>query len=767
MRYSNASLLASDQAKLLAILIGVFLISFSSLMLEVTITRIFSTTIWYHFAFMAISVALLGWGLGGILLYFLRQKFNLSSICFSAVIASLFSISIPVYIWTILQSSMSPSNLTAYYLISIVPFALGGMSMSFLFDFFADQASKIYFADLVGASFGSLSIEPTLVGLGAESAALALGVTTAIGGIFLALVSKKRRIVGLSLICLIATSAILISNSQLQFITISNAPTKRMFRDLENFPESHIVYTKWNSFSRIDVVEGLPDSLATIYIDADALSIILEWDGVIESVAYLEETLDFIPYRFVSKPKSLIIGSGGGRDVVIALVGNSSEVIAVELNPIIVEATRSYGENAGNVYDQDKVYTVVDEGRSFIGRSDTDYDIVTLTLVDSWAAIMSGGYALAENYLYTLEAFKEYIDHLTDDGILMMIRWHNEIPRLVSTTVTAFQARDLTIPEVGKRVIVILDESDPRIKSLFMVKRSPWTTSQVEEIENWINTSGPNYRIRYAPYSQSEKLYSDLFNNEITLEQFYSNFSYPVQPVTDDSPYFFNWEHPIPSSLGDLITLTLAFAIIVITLPLIIKRRHFAKFNDGEFTFIIYFAALGLAYMLIEIALIQKYILFLGYPTRALSVIIFSLLLSSGIGSFFSRWISEKTIIKNVLFASPLIVVLLVSYILFMPSLFAFFLMQESSIRILLTVLMLFPLGFLMGIPFPTGLRILASSSSKKVPWMWAINGAMSVLGSILATAVGMIWGFSYAMIIAGLAYLTTLLVALYWWRTK
>lgn len=761
----DVSMTASTHGRfnLFMIMAGVFLVSFSGLMLEITITRIFSTTIWYHYAFMAISVALFGWGLGGLFLYFLRRRFTFRALNLSVVLALIFSISIPVYVWGVFQFPMSPSYLNFYYLASIIPFLLGGMCVSLLFDYFAHSANKIYFADLIGASFGSLSLEPALILLGAESTALILGVTASVAGVFLALASKKRKLVALSLIGLTITSFVFLSNSQYSTIGISNAPSKTMFQDLKNHPESHIVLTKWNSFSRIDVVEGQPDSLATIYIDADALTHVLNWDGDVKSAEYLKETMDFIPYHLVDRPTTLIVGSGGGRDIIISLVGESSEVIAVELNPIIVGVTRSYGNRAGSVYDQNKVMAVVDEGRSFISRSTEKYDIIVLTLVDSWAAIASGGYALAENYLYTLEAFEQYLNHLTDGGILIMIRWHNEIPRLVSTAVVAFQTKGKSAQEAGKHIAIVLDESDEKVRSLFMVRKTPFNKTDVEEIEKVVRALGPYHRIRYAPYSPADEPYSSLFNGTISLDQFYSSFSYPVEPVTDDAPYFFNWERPIPKSLSDLIKLTLFLAIIIIGLPWIIKKRRSTKHTGCEFSFVVYFSALGLAYMLLEIALIQKFILFLGYPTRALSVIIFSLLLSSGIGSFLSRWISKREVVTNILLACPLILILVTSYILFIPFLFEIFLQQETMIRILVTITLLFPLGFLMGIPFPTGVRILAASSSQSVPWMWGINGAMSVLGSVLATAIGILWGFKYAMIVGALAYLIALLCAGYW----
>jgi spermidine synthase len=256
-----------------------------------------------------------------------------------------------------------------------------------------------------------------------------------------------------------------------------------MFQILEKNPELKIVSTRWNSFSRVDVIEGpVGNDLAYIFIDADASTVVLKWDGKLESAQYLNKTIDFLPYYLVDKPKVLIIGSGGGRDVLIALVGNSSRIVAVELNPIIVDATKNYGEKAGNIYNNSKVEVIIDEGRSFVSRSNEKYDLIVLTLVDSWAAFSAGGYALAENYLYTVEAFKQYIDHLSDNGFLVIIRWSVEIPRLVSTATAVLQEKGKTVNEAGTHMAIILENiGEPNNRALFLLKKTPFTETEAQK----------------------------------------------------------------------------------------------------------------------------------------------------------------------------------------------------------------------------------------------------------------------------------------------
>ncbi len=756
-----------SRLRFVIILVGIFFVSFSGLMLEVTITRIFSTTIWYHYAFVAISVALFGWGLGGVFLHFVGKRLRLKGADSSPALVLIFSLSIPLYVYGILQFPMSPSYINFYYVASTVPFFLGGLFMALLFNDFAHLANKLYLADLVGASFACLSVEPLLSFLGAESTALMLGVTASIAGVLVSLASRKRKLILICLIGLAINSSIFLTNASHPFIAAHATTSKSLGYWLASNPGLDLVLTRWNSFSRIDVVEGTlaEPEIAAIFIDADAGTPVIKWNGIIEDAHYLRSTMDFLPYYLVNKSKTLIIGSGGGKDVLISLVGGSSEIVAVELNPIIVQVVRDYGDEAGNVYNREKVEVIVDEGRSFISRSKEKYDIIVLKLVDSWAAIAAGGYALSENYLYTLEAFEKYFDHLTDNGILVMVRWYDEVPRLVSTAVRTLQLRGKSVQEAGRHIAIVYgQEHEPgKFLSLFMLKKSPFSTEQAEEIKNRTLALSPGHYLCYIPHFHAFDPYSQLFDGTISLDQFYAYYPERIEPVADDNPFYFCTERPIPETLSNLIMLTSLLAIIVIAVPFVFKRQRTSEHSKNALSFVTYFSVLGLAYMLIEIALIQRFILFLGYPTRALSVILFSMLLSSGIGSFVSGWVNKKRPLKNILFACAFIIVIVAIYVTYLPSLFAILFPEGISVRTVFSVILLFPLGFFMGIPFPTGIGILTDSSDQSIPWMWGVNGAMSVLGSVLATALGIMWGFTYAMVLGALAYLIALLCAWYW----
>jgi spermidine synthase len=749
------------------VLPGIFLISFSSLMLQVTITRIFSVTIWYHYAFVAVSVALFGWGLGGIFLHFRGQQTSDKSISTAATSSLIFAFSIQACLLIVVWISLPISFFVVYYALSMIPFFIGGFSSALLFRSFSGLASKLYFADLLGASLGCLFVEPFMNYVGPESTGLLLGITATLASLLLSFSAQKRkRIVALSIIGLIVTSSVFLASTSPGNVSFLNSQTKSMYQVLESESQLKVVSTKWNSFSRIDVVErwpNAPNTLSFIYIDADAATEVMKWDGNIQDADFLRETADFLPYTIKKPGNTLIIGSGGGRDIAIAMVAGSSQITAVELNPLIVDAVRSYGATTGNVYDNEKVRVVIDEGRSFISRSKEKYDVIVLTMVDSWAAISAGGYALSENYLYTEEAFHQYIDHLNDDGILLMIRWYDEIPRLVCSVIQAFVSKGSTLEEAGNHIVVTLDAVSPYgyevNKVVMLVKKSEFTSAELKGIEDKMQEN-PNWRLFYDTNFSADPIYANLFNGTMTVEDFYESFPKKIYPVTDNDPYYFATEIPLPTNLRDLI---FWFSVLVagfIFVPWLFRKQ--SSKTSGALPFVLYFSALGMGFMLVEVVFMQKFILFLGYPTRALSVTLFSLLLSSGIGSFASSFVNRRKIARFILYGCSLIVVLVLIYYIFIPQVFASFLQLEAAERAIISFVFIFPLGFLMGIPFPSGLRMLGEKSGNEVPWMWAINGGFSVFGAIIATAIGIIWGLNYALFIGAISYFAALLCG---WR--
>lgn len=754
----------------------VFLVSFSGIMLQVTLTRIFSATLFYHYAFLVVSIALFGWGLGGIGLKFLTRR--LHAVKQKTVLTFMFfySLSIPIYLLIVQQIQFASNNIGVYYVLSLVPFCLAGICMVFFYSEHAESANKLYLADLSGAGIACLAMEPTLALFGAESTLLLLGVLSSFACLFFGITVSGRKVMATSIVVLVTTSALFSVNTLYAPIRISNAPDKAMFKLLKDRPELNVSFTKWNSFSKVDLVEGFEEPLqGIVFIDAGASTDILKWDGRVASLEYLRDTVAFLPYYLVTNPVTLNMGSGGGKDALIALAANSSRIVAVELNPIVIEAVEKCRGKTVSAYDDPKVELHIDEGRSFVKHTNESYDVITLTLVDSWAAISSGGLALAENHLYTKEAFVDYLTHLDENGLLMMIRWNFEVPRLISTTVEAFSTLGIQMSSVGKHIAVVMFEAGPgSVGCLYVVKKSAFTQLEAEIFLNRTLTLGASSTPFYVPFVKEEnEPYHSLFNGSMSLEDYCNWFSYRVDAVTDDSPYFFNTERMVPSLLSDLAIVGICLTFSSILISWVFIARADTKKNPGSiasrkfkrsrlFQLIVFFIALGLGYMLIEIAMMQKLILFLGYPTRALTVTLFSLLVSSGVGSFASGHLlpTNKSFSRKILVACLLIIVLTLLYACTLPHILDYFLPYESTVRIGLTILLIFPLGFFMGIPFPSGIRFLGEFSGEDIPWIWSINGSASVLGSTLAAITGIVIGFNIAIFFGAITYCVALVCA-------
>jgi predicted membrane-bound spermidine synthase len=729
---------------------------------------------------MAVSVALLGWGFGGIVLHFLKRRNKVVSFQSALIFLVAFAVSMPIYLLTVSKLAISASNSMFYFAISFIPFFLAGVPLAFLYSRLAGSATKLYLLDLAGASLACLLIEPVLTTLGAEGTLLFLGVIGAVSCLSLSFLINKRKALAVSLVVLTASSVFLSVGMQSDFFFIRYGD-KRLY-GLFYSSEANRTFTEWNSFSRVDTVEWRDRQ--DIYIDGDASTQILDWDGKIESIQYLKNDLPYLPYYLVQNPRTLIIGPGGGVDVLTALVANSTKITAVELNPLVIKAVDQYKNETSDLYHNPKVDLYIDEGRSFIRRSTDTYDVIDLTLVDSWAAVAAGGYALSENYLYTQQAFTDYMNHLTDRGSLEIIRWRSEAPRLIATLTQSFNSQGISTQDVGNHVAIILQMQGPdwdnwQTRALVIVKKEPFTQAESELIINQTATLGSTFQALYVPYVKDDvEPYSGLFNGSITLQQFSDEFSFKATPVTDDSPFFFNTNKGVPSTLNTLMIISISLAAFSIAVPSLftlktqVNRKIGLQHNTPRlplWLFVLFFSALGVGYMLIEIASVQKFLLFLGNPTRALSVILFSLLLSSGIGSIVSGRLAtkSKSVFKGILLACTCVILFTVLYSAILPQIFSALLAADSSIRILTTVLLIFPLGFFMGIPFPSAMRILNVTSNESIPWVWGINGAMSVLGSVLATVSGILFGFSNAILFGAATYLVAFLCAAVWLRMK
>ena len=748
---------------------GIFLTALSGLVLEVSITRIFSAAIWYHFAFVAVSVALLGLGASGLVVQHrvtkMRGKWAENLTIFSAWGITIF-IPLTLFVMHVLASQII--FLPLFMTLFSVPFFFIGIIISAAFSAFGSVAGRLYAADLVGASAGAFLVVLFLMLTGGEGANLIVGLISAISATIFSLIAKNTRKLIVSFIFVGFAISLLLVNYATQTFAIPTDPTahKDLPMYLRDHPGSKIVKTQWNSFSRIDVVEGGEGSeglVAKVFIDGGAGTNIISWDGNIESRQELSTWMQYLPFKMMQDPKVLVIGSGGGRDVVAALVSGSKDVTSVEINPIIYDAVKSYGERAGNVYSHQYVSSHVDEGRSFITRSSDKYDIIYVPFVDTWASVSSGGLSVSENFLYTVQGFQQYYDHLTDRGKIVTVRWLIDAPRFVTTYAKLLEQNGVPQDQLYRHLIMVTSDSYTQDPSVTMVifSKVPFTDEEIKFFSESFSQYG--YKPILVPGQIMGEPYPALLNGKIDLEQFYDLFKTKVFPVTDDNPYFLSFEKPLPYAVEALLYASIGIVIIFLLIPFAWMRRAAMIITEKSelriATVIPYFAALGLGFILIELALFQKLILLLGNPTMTFAILLFTLLLSSGSGSLLSSRIARNNM-KNLVFVIAGVAGLGILYVIFLPPIVYSTIAEPFEVKAAISAAVLAPIGFLMGMPFPTGVRLLKAHLPEYVPWMWAINGAFSVLGAVLAIALGIMYGSSYALILGISIYLIALAIS-------
>jgi len=736
--------------------LSVFLITLSGLVLEVGLTRIYSASVWYHFAFVAISVALLGWGLGGFTVHLLKRKFALSMNA-AAIVTALYAVSIPLCLSLLAHFPFEMERLPLYFLAPLVPFFLAGMVLSIVFDLHRAEASSLYFADLLGAAIGAVVVTLLLHWLGGETALLTGSIAAAVAAVCLATAeSDERR--GLRFTAVTAILAVIITivaaicAVKLGVLRVTPGTTKAMRRQMDANPDAHITQTGWNAYSRIDSVEGIDhNELARLFIDSDAWTGIREWDGQLEHAKDLKDSYRALPFRLVPNAETLIIGPGGGPDVVAALASGAHKVTAVEMNPLMLKFVRHYGPRAANLYDRADVETIQSEGRNFISRTDRKFDVILLGFVDSWASVASGGLSLSENYLYTAEAFRDYYNHLTENGMLVILRWDSDVPRLVSNAVA-----NLGADGAAKRIVTLIEKQNapnpnqpPQM--LYMLRKRPFTEAEIADIKGTWSAAEPII----MPGGPAPALIADVLAGKLTLDQYERQSTRFVGAVRDDSPFYFAIERPfrMPTAIASSLLKWLLLPSVALLLVFALFGRPRNAAVAPYATSVVYFTALGFGFIAIELALLQNLILLVGHPIFTLSVLLFTLLAMGGIGSAISKLVPMWL-------ACVVVAVIGAVEALALPRLVPMLLWLPLWARIVCAMVLIAPLGLVMGMPFPGGLRRTGNGSLPEPPFYWGLNGIMSVIGSIATVFVALMSGFQMAMLMGCVCYLLAALAS-------
>lgn len=803
----------------LTLYIGIFLTAASGLALEIAMTRIFSVSLWYQFGFMIISTALLGFGASGTWLAVRRSAHTGDLHGRLARSALLFSLSVLVTFALMTRIPLDPlkpllpetPNPTAatielviylllYYALIVLPFFFAGLTLGTAFSARAREIGNLYFADLIGAGAGCLLVVAALYALpgqgvvalaaaaaGLAALAFAAGQEDAAKRPAASLLRGRWRVGLLAGYVIVLLALIVPAADRIFDLYIPPSKPLHIAKDKARFPDLTLEYTGWTPFGRVDVMwqpgmKGQAWGLSGAYkgelpeqrfiaIDAAAMTAINAWDGDREKLAWVNALPSSLVYRLKEQPNVLLIGPGGGIDVLVAWYNRPRRITAAEINPVIVEIMRGrYRTFSGGLYtDFPQIDIQIAEGRNFVARSTDTYDIIQFSQVDTWAAAAAGAYSLSENYLYTLDAFGDYLDHLTPDGMLAIGRWYFEPPgqalRLVTIGAAALERIGAADPAQHFIVIRAGDTAN-----MFM-KKSPFTAEEVARIRQ---IAEPLYfQVLYAPDMRDEagNHFADFFR-AADKRSFYASYPLDVSPTTDDRPFFFEyygWTNFGTFRSGKLTLTVLLIQAAVLSAGLILwplwrfRASRQGLSTRGARRFLIYFAALGIGFIFIEIGLMQRFILFLGHPVFALSVVLFALLTFSGIGSFLSNRLvpAGADPRRGQRLVIPLLAAVVVLYNLLLPPLFRAGLGWSLEARILLSALLLAPLGLLMGMPFPLGIRLVNRTNDALVPWAWGVNGCASVLGSILSVMLAQSIGFSAVMLLAVAVYLTGLLAAI------
>jgi spermidine synthase len=750
---------------------GIFAVSAATLLFQVTFVRIFSVSIWYHFAFLVVSVALFGIGASGVALSFMKpgpreERYRaLAPACFSvsALLAYVLTNAIPFSPFRILQEPRQLFFFLVYDVLLMAPFFFSGAAVAFILRAFPARAGSLYAFDLVGAAVGTLLVFFVLPAGGARGAialASALGLVSAA---FLAPLPRMRR--GF-VIAAVLHAPLLAMPSLLPDVRMDS--TKPVTTEVKERGGIHVV-SRWNALSRIDVVERAGAN-PMIFIDAAAATPVTPPQDSTRA----SRDLSTIAYRLRPGGAVVVIGSGGGVDLQNALALGARSVMAIEINPIIIDlVTNRYRDFVGDAFRDPRVRLVRDEGRSCIARSRERFDVIQITLIDTWAASVSGAYSLSENYLYTTEAFSEYLSHLDDDGLLSITRWYYEMPRLTALARAGLEEIDIDQP--SRHVIVVHE----KIRSTLLVKRTPFTASEVARAREYARASAAT--IGYDPLNPaSDTPYSNLLS-AADPTSLYEDAPIALHPVRDDSPFFFQmtrWKsvnldalrgfggmgflEPLAIPVAQIallsaLVISLVLSAALIAVPLVVKKGR-AVPRERRWTWLVYFLCLGLAFIIVEVVLMQRFALFLGHPTYSVTAVLFAILLFSGLGAAWSDRRSGTTaeLAKPVLYWLPIAIVALAFVV---PTVLRELISLPHAARLSIAVALIAPVAFLMGIPFPLGIRAIAATGGKHIPWAWAANGCASVVGSVCAVLGAMVWNFSTMLLIAGAIYVFALVL--------
>lgn len=782
--------------KFLQTYVAIFLVSTASLTYEIGLTRLFSIAQGYHFAFMVVSIALMGIGAGGAVLMAGRWFEDVDISRFLSTLAALFCIvSVASYVaanhllfdpvkaaW----SRFEFLKILAQYLILSLPFVISGMVVSAAIRSMSGRVHRIYLADMAGAGTGCLLVLYVLSISGGEYGVIVSAFLALAASLLFHTPSKT----GQFLPPVTALAVLLIAAFSSESVLKAKMSPYRELSAALNFPGGRITDTIYSPSGRLDIVEGpavrsapgislsyqkqLPRQIG-FTVNGGGLATVTSREG---DLAFLKHLPSSVAYRLRKGGDVFVIDPGGGMEVLSAIENGAEDVRGAEKSGVIIRAMREEVAGfSGGLYEDVEIIHGI--GRNIIKDVYRKFDVIQLPLTGTFGASSSGIRGLQEDYGLTAEAFAEYLDHLKEGGFVSVSMYLLPPPRqelkLLSTVIETLEAGG--VEDVEKRILAIRSWG----VMAFLVKKGEIKTEEIGMVKRFCGEEGFDL-IWYPGMTEGEAniynrfpdpLYHRLFTKILDRggrEEFFSGYLFDIRPATDDRPFFGQtfkmtrmretyesvgkkWGILIEGGylLPWIFLQALLATVILIMTPLIFQKREKVSWRQ-LIPVSLYFAAIGIGYMFLEIALIQRMMPVLGEPVYAISAVLFTLLLSTGVGSYLSgRFRITERYSIHVILLLPLLIVLYLAVVGRFPAMASGF---GITSRYVLIFILLFPLGATMGIPFPTGMSILGEKRAGLIPWAWCINGSFSVVSSTLVMMTALAWGFTAVQIIAGIVYI-------------
>lgn len=786
----------------LPLYLGVALVSASVLALQVIFTRIFSIMIWHHFTYLIVGVALLGGGAAGVFLAVrrwrhdvIRRRLGPLALAFSLSTLTMLAIISFVHFDPLRMDDLPRTvmGLAIYFLGLFATFTLGGLVIAGSFSVWSYYAHRLYFADLLGAGVSTLGVIWVVHTMSAPSAIILVALLSATAALLFGMNARWRWVTP----AVLAGQAALLIVSLVQPIYLPVPESKPLHWALQASGAERPEYMRWNPVARVDVTPAMEIEepmivggvsqrylanasadqsyrLNFVTLDGTSMTGLFEFDGDLSKFTFLKHAIISAPYLLSEpEPTTLLVGVGGGIDILLAQLYDARRIVAIDLNSDVIDlVVNRYADFTGNLATGNtEVLTA--EGRSFLTSTSEQFDVIQGIGLDNIAALNTGAYVLSESYLYTVEAFELALNRLMPEGVFSWTRAATDPPietlRLVGLAAEALRKRGIAEP--AAHIVVVENDTESAINLL--ISPSPFAAAQVERLEEWALEN--DFAMLHDPYTARDTAYAHYLTAE-NPRSFEEAYPFNIYPVTDDHPFYYNyfkWDRLLEGGartgnlsarvpMGNIILLTMLFFTLIVAIAFVVlplwrnQRAGLTTPNAGKM--LTYFSALGLAYMFVQIVFIQRFTLFIGYPTLAITTTIFSMLCFSACGSLlgqrFFHVASRLPLV--ILVVSALILI----YVFAMPPIFSALLGLPDLARVVISILIIAPLAFFMGMPFPTGIREVGQRAPELVPWAWGMNGVFSVLGSTAVIILSMASNFTLSLAAAALLYGIAALVA-------